>query len=404
MAQDSNRYSPYCWVVLGFAWLTMVSINWTWQLVPSLAYQLFPVLDLDQTRFTLIFTAPVLVAVFTSVLGGMLGDRFGIRKVVAVAAYIAALSGLLRAFMPSFAGMFALMCLHGVGFGMAVPNLPKLAGIWFPPDKIGIASGISMSGMGFGFVLGLFTGPLFSDWRVAFITVGIISLVIASLWTIFARSCPRGVTFERPRLLPGIRAGLTNKSIWLVAIAMFLLQGGLLSFMSNFPKALESVHHVDPKVAGTVASLFSLGLVIGNFTLPFFSDRVGLRKPFIFTGVLAGSSLFYLTWVLAPGTAIYVLPILGGIILGGAPPVMFAIPAELPELGQEYVGGASGIIVSMMNLGGFIVPLVVISPLIASGTLTGYTFGFLISLLIVAAIALPALFLRETGPRARQNR
>ncbi len=401
MAQDRNRYSSYSWVVLGLAWLTMVSINWTWQLVPSLSYQLFPALGLDQVKFTLIFTAPVLMAVFTSLLGGMLGDRFGIRRVVAIAAYTAALSGLLRAFMPSFTAMFLLMCLHGVGFGMAVPNLPKLAGIWFPPDKIGIAAGISMSGMGFGFVLGLFTGPLFGDWQLAFITVGLISLTIASLWTVFARSHPRGVTFEHPQLLPGIREGLKNKNIWLVAIAMFLLQGGMLSFVSNFPQALGSVYKVDPKVAGTVASLFSLGLMIGNFTLPAFSDRVGLRKPFIFTGVLAGSSLFYLTWVLAPGTAIFFLPIIGGIILGGAPPVMFAIPAELPELGREYVGGASGIIVSMMNLGGFIMPLAVTSPLMASGTQSAYTFGFLVSLLLVATITLPALFLRETGPRRR---
>lgn len=382
----------------------MITITWAWQLVPSLAYQLFPELGLTQTTFTLLFTAPVLIAVFVAIPGGALGDRYGIRSMVAIAAFAAALGGLLRAFLPDFTGMFLMMCLIGVGFGIAVPNLPKLVGVWFPPHLIGAASGISMCGMGVGFSLGLYTGPLFPDWRAAFIAVGIIGLVVAILWTIFARTCPPGVKLHRVKMIPAIKASMKNKNIWMVAFAMFLLQAGLLPFQANLPSAMESIHQFSPQAAGAMAATVSFGLLLGNFILPPFSDRVGLRKPFIITGVIIGAFSFFFAWKLAPSFISYALLMVGGFIMGVAPPLLFAAPAELTELGHEYVGGASGIIVSMMNLGGFLMPLLVISPLLASGTLSAYTTGFMVAMLFVALMIVPVIFLKETGRRARYRK
>ncbi len=401
MSATANRYPRYCWIVLAMAWLTMVMMMWGWQMLPALAYQLIPDLNLTQTEFTLIFTAPVLVAIFTSIPGGALGDRYGIRAVVAVASFIAAITGLLRAFMPSFTGQFVLMLIRGVAWGMVVPNLPKLVGVWFPPERTGLASGIYMAGMGAGGAIGLFTAPYFPGWREAFIYTGILSLAIAVLWTVFARSCPAGIKIERPSIISGIKVGLRSRNIWLLAANQFLIQGAMISFQGNLPLALTGIHQMTPGAAAGVSALMTLGFVTGNLFLPPLSDRVGLRKPFVFVAALIGATMLYFAWAAAPGMGTWVLAYVGGTIVGAAPPVLFSVPAELPEIGEAYVGGASGIIVSSMNAGGFLLSNFVTSPIMAPGTIASYNTGFMVSIGFLVGIAVPTLFLTETGRRKR---
>jgi nitrate/nitrite transporter NarK len=402
MNQVVNRYPNYGWVVLGMACLTMITVMWGWQMIPALAYQLTPELKLSQTEFTLIFTAPVLAAIFASLPGGALGDRYGIRAVVAVAGFIAAITGLLRAFTPNFTGLFILMLIYGIAWGMVVPNLPKLVGVWFSPERSGVASGIYMGSMGVGGALGLFTAPFFPGWREAFICTGLLSLIVAVLWVVFARSAPAGVVIERPNIVSGVKVGIKSRNIWLLAAIQFMIQGAIISFQGNLPQALTGIYGMSPQSAAGVSALMTLGFVTGNLILPVLSDRIGLRKPFVFTGALIGATALYLAWLTAPGPGVWVLSYLGGAIIGGAPPVLFAVPAELNEIGEACVGGASGIIVSSMNIGGFVLSVFITSPIMAPGTLSAYTTGFLISMICLASIAVPAIFLTETGKKKRR--
>ena len=401
MNAEAVRYPRYRWVVLGMAWMIVVCIHWGWYLIPSLAHCLVPQLGLNHVQFTLLVTGPTLMAVFSSIPGGALGDRYGIRSIVAIATFLAAIIGLARIFAPNFGGMYTLMLLYGTVLGLAIPNLPKLVGIWFPPEQAGLASGIYVTGMGTGLSLGLLTGPHFGGWRPAFTYTAILILVVAVLWTLLARNAPKGVEIHMPPMVSGIKKGIRSKNIWLVAVAQFLFMGTFVSFSGNLPKALESVHHISPGTAGAIASLLTWGLVAGNFLLPILSDRVGLRKPFIYLGVVTAAVCLFFAWFLAPSTATWILVFLGGFILGGVPPILFTIPLELPEIGHEYVGGASGLVVSLLNMGGFLLPLLVMSPLVITGTLSAYTTGFLVTMVILAAIVLPTIFLRETGARAK---
>lgn len=189
---DAVRYPKYRWVILGMAWLTFACLDWSQFLIPSLAYCLFPELGLTHAQFTLIFTAPVLTAIFASIPGGASADRYGIRLTVAIGAFLGGAVGLIRAFTPNFVGMFALMCLLGIAFGMIMPNLPKIVSVWFPPRQVGLALGIQTTAMGVGSSLGLLTGPLFGGWKPAFTYVGILTLAVAVLWTLFARNAPGG--------------------------------------------------------------------------------------------------------------------------------------------------------------------------------------------------------------------
>ena len=402
MTNDTARYPRYRWFVLGIAWITIMTIHWSWYIVPSLAYCLFPDLSLTHAQFTLLITGPTLTAVFVSIPGGALGDRYGIRLVVAVAAFLAGIFGLARAFAPGFNEMFALMCLCGISFGFAIPNLPKLVSIWFPSRQIGLASGIYTTAMGTGLSLGLLTGPLFGSWKPAFIYTGIATLVIAILWTLFSRNAPKGVEIRMLPMISGIKRGIKSKNVWLIGIMMLLNYGVLVAFSGNLPEALESMHHVNPEKAGAISSLLTWGIVAGNFVIPLASDRIGLRKPFLYVCSIVAATCLFFAWRLAPSFATSALTFPGGFSIGGIASLLFALPVELPEIGHEHVGGAAGIVVSLGNMGAFLIPFMVISPFMAMGALRAYNVGFSVMSVLFVMTALIAIPLKETGIRRKK--
>jgi nitrate/nitrite transporter NarK len=401
MNTEVERYPRYRWVILGLASLTLLCLYWSWFLIPSLASRLSPELGLSHTQYTLIFTAPVLMGIWGAITSGAAADRFGIRGVVGILAFLGGAAGLARAFAPSFEVMFILMCLLGIAIYGSTPNLPKLVAIWFPPRQAGLAAGFYTSAIGLGLTLGMFTGPLFPDWRAAFTYVGIVVLAVAFLWAFLARSAPKGVEIKMPPMISGIKRGLRSRNILLICVVYFLFGGIFTSFLGNSPEALEIMHNISPATAGAIASLLTGAGILGNFLVPAMSDRIGLRKPFIYAAVITISVCLFFAWQLAPSTAAWVLVFLGGVGMGSLPPIVLTLPLELPEIGREHVGGTTGLILSSMALGGFTMPLFVISPIMAAGTLEAYSTGFLATTLLIAAAIIPALFLMETGRRGR---
>jgi len=382
-------------------WITQVLGTWSWYLLPPLASVLFLELGLTHTQFTLIFTAPLMVAILLNFLGGGFADRYGIRLAVAIGSFLFGIVGLARAFATGFGDMFVLMCLMGVAVAFAMPNLPKLVGIWFSPRQLGLASGIYVSAQAIGFSLGLFTGPLFGSWQSAFTYIGFVTLVAALLWALFGRSAPRGVEVEKTPIVAGVIRGFKSKNIRLVGVGFFLLLGAFTSLSGNLPKALEGVRGVTAETAGAIASLLPFGAAFGGILLPAISDRVGLRKPFIYAEAVIAAVCFYVAWLIAPGLDTVILTLVGGFFLGGLTTMLFTVLVEFPEIGNEHMGGAAALTMSLGNVGGWLLPLLVISPIIAAETVGAYNLGFLVAAALLAAIALPLFFTIETGTRRR---
>jgi NNP family nitrate/nitrite transporter-like MFS transporter len=401
LSTEAERYPKYRWVVLGVAWLTLLCLYWSWFLIPSLASRLSSDLGLSHLQYTLIFTAPVMMGIWCAITAGAAADRFGIRRVVAIAAFLGGAGGLARAFAPNFEVMFILTCLVGIAAYGSMSNLPKLVAIWFPPRQAGVAAGIYSMSIGLGLTLGLFTAPLFPDWQTAFTVVGIITLVAACLWVLLARNAPKGVKINMPPMISGIKRGLRSRNILLVCVVYFLFMGTFTAFSGNFPEALELIHNMSPATAGTITALFTGGGIVGNLLVPTLSDRLGLRKPFIYASVIIIPVCLFFAWQLAPSVATWVLVLAGGLGVGTFPPVILTLPLELPEIGQEHVGGATGLMIAAHSIGGTIIPLFVISPIVAAGTAQAYSTGFLVMMVLLVAAIIPTLFLRETGRRGR---
>jgi len=219
---------------------------------------------------------------------------------------------------------------------------------------------------------------------------------------LFGRSAPRGVPRMRATSIAGgIKAGMRSKNVWLTCLAAFLLQGAFLGLSGNLPEALTTVHSISPKEAGAITSLLTFAGIPGAVLFPMMSDRMGIRKPFVYLGVIAGAACLYAAWVLAPGIATYALAAVGGFIYCGVTPLLVTALIEYREIGQDYVGSAAGVVLTANNAGGFLLPLLVITPIMAAQTASAYNTGFLTVALLLTAGAVVTVGLTETGARAK---
>jgi NNP family nitrate/nitrite transporter-like MFS transporter len=295
--------------------------------------------------------------------------------------------------------MFLLACVFGIGVSLAFPNLSKLVAIWFPPKQSGLASGIYVTAFPLGSGIGLATGPYFGGWQTAFLYVGIFSTALALLWILFGRSVPKGIRIGMPPPTNAIKVAIKSKNIWLLGLSLLLFNGGFFGFSGNLPSALASIRNISPQEAGIISSLLTFAGIPGSLLFPLISDKVGFRKPFIYTAVISALCL-YLAWVLAPGIDTYILIVVAGFISAAVLPIFLTMPVEWTEIGHEYAGGATGLVVALGSVGGSLIPLLVVTPLMAAGTAPAYNTGFLATVIFIAAVTLITILLTESGPGA----
>ena len=399
MVVEEVKYPAYRWVILFMGWLLFGLVLMNWYAVVPRAHDLIPGLDLTLAQFSLIVTAPTLAAIFLSIPGGILGDRFGIRRVIGLGGAICAVAGIMRMTASNFGAMF--FCQLGIGAALALtfPSLPKMVSIAFPPREVGVATGLCLTGMGVGIAAILAIGAAFSTWQQSVLSVGIIMAVVTLLWLIFVRDAPaRGKhVAERVRAIESLAYNFKQRNSWLIGIAQFLIMGAFTTITGSLPHMLVHVHEISPAIAGTISSVLIFAMVGGNVVGPVVSDRIGIRKPVFCVAMAVSAICVFFGWLTAINITTWVLFIIGGLSFGSGLSLILTFPVELPEIGQKWAGGCTGIILAMGNAGGFITMPYIFTPV----AYTNPTLGYAIIALFIGAAILPMLIVPETGARSK---
>ena len=87
----------------------------------------------------------------------------------------------------AFWPLFVFMCIFGIGFSMSFSSLPKLVGLWFPAKKVGLATGIYVTGIAIGVAIALgitrsVIFPITNSYQGTFFIWSIPLAVGAILW------------------------------------------------------------------------------------------------------------------------------------------------------------------------------------------------------------------------------
>jgi sugar phosphate permease len=352
---------------------------------------------------------------------GLLSDSWGPRNTITVFFLVAFVGSVLLGVASTAAMAIAGRLLVGVGVAMLfVPTL-KILSEWFTPVEFAPMSGILMAMGGIGSLsattpLVLLSGAI--GWRMSFVAVGVLTLILSLLVWIFVRDCPEDMGWvslnasakaKSPAitLMAGFRTVVSCPHFWPLAIwfffdcAIFFTFGGLW----GGPYFMH-IYHLSKSQSGYILSMLAIGLVIGSPLHGYLSNKVfHARKP-----VLLISSCIVLVITATLSFAVDRIPVYGlyliclglGMFASAIVVIGFTTAKELFPV--QIAGTATGLVNLFPFAGGAIFQPFTGYLLERSGsvdgafTLAGYQQMFN-ALLISAAIALLACcFIKETFP------
>jgi len=400
MPPQNRKNLQTSWVMLGCAWLMGFSMFVPMFSIPPIAHIIREELVLSNAQVSLLFSIPVIMLVVFAIPGGILADRIGVRKAAGIGAIVIIVGSLLRGTSTSFETFLAFTCLYGVGFGLVYPNLPKLVGTWFSPEKVGLATSIYITGMTTGCALPVaITLPLVFPITNTFqgtIYIWTIPVIVAAiLWWTTVKEPPASIQSQQAveKVKPSYVVW-RSRNLWLVAFIFFIVNFHFFTW-SGWTPALLMMKGAQPNLATLITSTIIWASIPGNLFISWASNRLGLRKPFLWGSAIV---LAFISWgaIYLSVPFFWLLMVTAGFFIGGSFAISLAIPAEMVP--KDSVGTASGMVISIGHIGGFIGPWLAGYILDATGSL-----DLDLIVLIGAAIAFACLvfIVTETGPRSR---
>ena len=348
---------------------------------------------------------------------GLMADSWGPRKTVSVFLILAAVGSVVMGLAPNLAVAILGRILVGIGVSTVFVCNFKLLSEWFSPRQFIIMGSAFMSMGGIGALSS--SAPLawvsnVIGWRMTFLSVGIITLLMAALVYAFVRNRPsemglppispeREEAQKRIGLLRGMKMVVTSGRFWPPAIWSFCVIG--ISFaiggLWGGPYLMQ-VYGYSKTSAGGVLSTFALALIFGSPLLGWFANRFGRKPVLIGCSVIliavSGIMGFYVDSMTLPG--LYVLFFCFFFSGGAIGPVIAAVAKELFPI------AISGTAVGAINLfpfaGGAIFQVLIGAVLTAQSldqgqyTTAGFRHMFLICLAGAVLSLVAAFLIKET--------
>ena len=381
---------------LASTWLTIFFVYLITIIISPLLYLIVGELSLSFFEAGIVVVTPVAVLIFLSIIGGLLGEKYQFKWLVAFAIGLLGLGSFLRGFASSFATLFLFSIVIGIAIAFIYPNLPKMIRHVFPPELSGTATGVYSTGVATGSSIALaFANPwllsILGSWRKISIFLGILTIIPLVVWMAFApKILTRKGQLRNQSSFADLVAVMRSSRIILSSCLLLLLNAvfyGLISWLPSFLQTRPALP------ASLLSSSMTIAEIPGLFLLPFFSDRSGLRRPFlgVFFGILGIASFGMVT---LPNVYLWIVVPLSGFSMGGLFSILLTLPTELVE--KRNVGTTAGVMLSIGYVGAIIgAPL--------TGFLKDMTgqlfFGFLAFLAFSVLASILVLFLPETGRR-----
>ena len=388
------------WVILVCAWLMGFALEIPLFCVPPVMHIITDELRLSHAQSGLIFSVPLIILAAIAIPSGALADRIGIRKAAGIGVIVLAVGSLLRGTATDFWTLLVFTCLYGVGLGLVLPNLPKLAGSWFPPERIGFVTGLYTTGIVFGIALSLaitlpVVFPITNTFQGVFYIWTIPAIVVAILWWIVVKEPQPGRRQSEPigEVKRSSYRIWTNGALWLVTILFFIINYVTFAWLGWAPQ-LMMAKGAPPALAALMASVMPWVSIPLAFAAPWASDRIGSRKLFLWPSFVL-FALVLVSAIYAPLSLGWAIVVVVGLAAGAQLPIILAL---LPDLvPAEGIGRASGMVMSIGYIGGLVGPWLAGYILDITGTLN-------LNLIILAGLSAVGIYLAlrlpETGVRA----
>lgn len=399
---QSPRARPrffYGYIVVGAALLIMAIM---WGAYNSFGIFFKPVsTDFNWTRAIISggFSLSWIMQGLLGIIMGRLTDRFGPRVVLTISGFLVGLGYLL---MSQLGAVWQLYLFYGViiGSGMGGSWVPIVSTVarWFAKRR-NLMTGIALSGISIGTLIG---APVASrlisayDWRMSYIIVSGIVLVVVALAAQFLRRDPTQAK-QRPygenegekqefvlETHPlSLGEAVRTRQFWLASGMFFCFGFCVYTIMTHIVLHAIGLGISRIGAANILATIGGLSIV-GRIVLGSAADRFGNRQVFIIGFILMAAALFWLVPV-KEVWGLYLFAVVFGFAFGGC------ATSESPLVAGLFGLSSHGLILGVINLLGFTFGAA-IGPLIA-GYIFDVTSSYQLAFIVCAATGVVSLIL-----------
>ncbi len=370
---------------------------------------------ISPTQMGSIYSAFILGYALLMLPGGYLTDRIGPRRtLMLMGMFSAALVGLtVVAGKPGLGALIGIVpALFAVRFGLGVVTAPlypacaRMTANWIPMVYHARVQAFIIAGSSLGAAISpfIFTWILLrSSWRIPFLVAALATACLAAVWFWFARDYPSSTTAKpADHATRGTQSWaklFTDRNLLLLTFAYSALGYFQYIFFYWMYYYFGEVLHLGAEASAKYTTILFL---VEGAIMPlggFVSDRLTRlygqqfgRRIVPMAGLTLGAIFTYLATASAGVTAVVCLTLAFALAAACEGPFW----ATVTELAGDRVGGASSILNTGAQVGGFFAPI--LTPLIASraGWAWGLHAGSLIAL--SGVIAIYFVKIRSTEP------
>jgi ACS family D-galactonate transporter-like MFS transporter len=298
----------------------------------------------------------------THIPGGMLATAIGMKKTLVLGLLVQALAGIMSGLSYSYTELAFFRVASGVGGSVFIAVGTAAVVVWFREKDVTLALGITGGAVfSAGAALALY-GWLYvqraTSWRTSLILAGVFELLVM-LVTIAAFQVPQGkqslggISFDRAAL----RATLARRDLWVYGAALFGSYGAYFTTSQLFSEYVTLTRGFDPAAGGLLSSLIALAGIPGSLLGGYCADRSANLRMFVVGPLIVVATLLALIPV-APARALWVLGIGIGFFLIFGFAAWLAVPARVCNIEHQYIGTATGLMLTLAAVGGFFIPII----------------------------------------------
>jgi cyanate permease len=360
-----TKLYPYRFVILTLVSCMNAFLQFSILIVPGISVALMSKYAIPAAAFTVIATMPYLTGFVFGVLAGAWADKTSIRLVLVVGAAVAFGGALIRAFTTTF--ILLAIAAFLLGFGLASLNAvsAKIMRLWFPSKSTSIAMGIYVAAATVGAAVGIGIGPVIPSIELAFqISAGLMAIALIA-WAVLGRRHPdgenAGMVAKEP-FVQHLKVVVKSRNAWLISFCMFALYGCSVTIQTF---AILGYTNLSGSAANAgILSAFNTAVIgVGGILMPIIISRMKSLKPiFIASGILNAAVLISILHI-GFGPITFIIIAFEGLLYGVLIPMGKTLPALVPDIKLSHIGAAGGLQSMFQNLGAFLVPSFIITPI-----------------------------------------
>ena len=347
------------WAVLASFWILIFSYGANWFSVAPLLKDLEEEYGIGGAESHLLLSIIGLFVIFFAWPAGDIVDKKGPRASAIIGSLFMVLGFAGRVWLNgNYFQLLFVTSIGGIGLAWILVALAPQMIQWFK-DKSSLAIGLASSGLFVGFGTASFLSPYINqDYGINAVYKLFALLAILAFVIYLAFGKDKGVVRkEKARFLEGIKSVFSSRNAIIYPFIGFFIVGGTLSASALLPKLLEESGLGEVK-GGNVIGVMLFGCALGAFAFPYVAHKYGVKKTTLTVAFL--SLLFWMTFYLDLSFAIYLLiAFLFGIFLQSSWPVALHCQETEKGVNERNEGVAASLYISISNVGGAILPVIV---------------------------------------------